>query len=121
MWAQAPEVLLRCLPPADDSKLSWYRFARGWLGIDSQDAALSRRFHDVYAEGAADAVEASAPARVSLRVRHHAELPLAAIAFDDPEPLDSFAFCRTLFPDRGYVEGPAGADGWRTIAPRERV
>ena len=45
--------------------------------------------------------------------------PLAAVIFDDPEPLNSFAFCRALFPDRGYVEGPAGAAGWRTIASRQ--
>ena len=39
--------------------------------------------------------------------------------FHDPEPLNSFAFCRALFPDRGYSEGPAGADGWRTIVSRQ--
>ena len=53
------------------------------------------------------------------RVRHHPEQALAAAAFDDPEPLDAFEFCRRLFPDRGYVEGPEGPDGWRTLTLRQ--
>jgi hypothetical protein len=46
-------------------------------------------------------------------------LQVAAVTFDDPESLDPVAFCRSLFPDRGYVDGPIAADGWRTIAFRE--
>jgi hypothetical protein len=77
-----------------------------------------RRFQEIYPEGAGqDASEA--PLQVKCVVRAHDEAPVAAIIFDDPEPLDSFGFCQSLFPDRGYVEGPAGADGWRTISSRQ--
>ncbi|MGB8398429.1 hypothetical protein [Bradyrhizobium sp.] len=48
----------------------------------------------------------------------HKELPVASVEFEDPEPLDPFAFCQTLFPDRNYTEGVAAAPGWRTIAMR---
>ena len=41
------------------------------------------------------------------------------MTFDDPESLDPLAFCRSLFPDRGYVDGPVAAEGWRTIAFRD--
>jgi hypothetical protein len=44
---------------------------------------------------------------------------VAAVTFEDPEPLDPVAFCRSLFPDRGYVDGPVAAEGWRTIALRD--
>jgi hypothetical protein len=77
-----------------------------------------RRFREIYPEGA-DQDASEAPLQVKCTVRVHEDAPLAAVIFDDPEPLDSFAFCLSLFPDRGYVEGPAGADGWRTISSRQ--
>lgn len=78
-----------------------------------------RRFQEIYPEGADDDAASEAPAHVKCVVRVHDDAALAAVIFDDPEPLDSFAFCQSLFPDRGYVEGPAGADGWRTISSRQ--
>lgn len=75
------------------------------------------RFQEIYPEGASQD-GAEAPLQVKCVVRVHDEAPLAAVVFDDPEPLQSFTFCETLFPDRGYLEGPVGADGWRTIASR---
>jgi hypothetical protein len=45
---------------------------------------------------------------------------VAAIAFEDPEDLDAFEFCRTLFPDRNYVAGPPAAPGWQTISFSDR-
>lgn len=81
-----------------------------------------RRFEEIYPEGADDGA-AETPTFVKCVVRVHDDAPLAGVIFDDPEPLDSFAFCQHLFPDRGYVEGPPGPDGWRTISsqhsPRE--
>lgn len=78
-----------------------------------------RRFDEIYPEGADDGGASETPTYVKCVVRGHDDAPLAGIIFDDPEPLDSFAFCQHLFPDRGYVEGPLGPDGWRTISPQQ--
>jgi hypothetical protein len=78
-----------------------------------------RRFEEIYPEGADDSAGSELPAHVKCVVRVHDDAPVAAVIFDDPEPLDSFAFCQTLFPDRGYVEGPSGTDGWRTISSQQ--
>jgi hypothetical protein len=78
-----------------------------------------RRFQEIYPEGADNGRASEAPLDVKCVVRAYDETSLAAVIFDDPEPLDSFAFCQSLFPDRGYVEGPVGADGWRTISSRQ--
>jgi hypothetical protein len=99
--------------------LSRYRFADGCLVLDCEDEALLRRFSEIYPEGA-DQGPASGPAlQVKCVIRVHGEAPVAAVIFDDPESLDSFAFCQSLFPDRGYLEGPSGSDGWRTISSRQ--
>jgi len=67
-----------------------------------------------------DDLEASdVRSHVTCVVRGHDREDLAAVTFQDSEPLDSFAFCRALFPDRGYLEGPPATDGWRTIALRQ--
>lgn len=119
-WLRAPELLVECgrRTPALPESL-WYRFADGWLALNSQDDALSRRFQEIYPEGVEACGANDSRRRVLCDVRVHADAPFAAVVFDDPAPLDSFAFCQTLFPDRGYVEGPAGPDGWRTIASRQ--
>ena len=98
----------------------WYRFAQGWLCLICAEPSLSKRFNEIYPEGAESAPPSDASLKVVCRVRPVEGSKLVAIAFEDPEPLDSFTFCRTLFPDRGYVEGPACPDGWRTIALDER-
>src|SRR6266567_5679925 len=120
-WLRAPEVLAECFRRgADPGVFTWYRFACGWLGLDSGDASLVRRFCEVYPEGSVDSPGSDGQVRVKCHVRAHDELHVAAIAFDDPEPLDSFAFCRHMFPDRAYAEGPAAAEGWRTIMSQDR-
>jgi hypothetical protein len=119
-WLRAPEVLAQCgQRDAASTVPNRYRFAHGGLVLDCEDEALVRRFGDIYPEGAGGNAASEAAIHVTCVVRIHDET-LAAVTFDDPEPLDSFAFCQSLFPDRGYVEGPAGADGWRTISPREK-
>ena len=119
-WLQAPEILERCSRRAAQSaRISRYRFAQGCLVLDCEDEALSRRFQEIYPEGEDDDAASHGCPRVTCVVRGHDHEDLAAVIFDDPEPLDSFAFCRALFPDRGYVEGPAAATGWRTIASRQ--
>src|SRR5262245_32168369 len=117
-WRRASDILAQCNRPASSfARRSRYRFADGCLVLDCEDEALVRRFQEIYPEGASQD-GAEAPLQVKCVVRVHNEAPLAAVVFDDPEPLQSFAFCATLFPDRGYLEGPAGVDGWRTIASR---
>jgi hypothetical protein len=78
-----------------------------------------RRFQDIYPEGATPSAEFDASLQVKCTVRLHNEGPFAAVTFNDPEPLESFSFCQTLFPDRGFMEGPAGAEGWRTLSLRQ--
>ena len=119
-WLRAPDILSECSRRALAAvSRRRYRFASGCLVLDCEDELLLRRFQEIYPEGAADDTAAEAAAQVTCTVRVHDEAALAAVIFDDPEPLDSYAFCRSLFPDRGYVEGPVGADGWRTIATSE--
>jgi hypothetical protein len=92
-----------------------YRFAGGHLLLDCDDEPLARRFQDLYADSSDCSAACEAPVQVECVVRAHAPT-LAAVHFHDPQPLDAFAFCRHLFPDRGFVEGPAGVGGWRTIS-----
>src|SRR5262249_6488030 len=118
-WLRASEIFDQCGRRAPNSRrTSRYRFAEGCLFLDCEDEALLRRFQEIYPEGAEDGAP-HAQSQVTCVVRAHDHEDLAAVIFQDPEPLDSFAFCRALFPDRGYLEGPAGADGWRTIASRQ--
>src|SRR5262249_8704279 len=77
------------------------------------------RFEEIYPEGAVDSAGSEAPTRVKCVVRVHDDAPVAAVIFDDPQPLDSFAFCQTLFPYRGYLGGPAGSDRWGPILSQQ--
>jgi hypothetical protein len=94
----------------------WYRFAQGWLCLVCTEPTLLNRFNEIYPEGAEFGPPSECSSKVTCRVRPIEGSSLAAIVFEDPEPLDSFAFCQALFPDRGYAEGPACTDGWRTIS-----
>jgi len=119
-WLRAPDILSECSRRVSAAvSRRRYRFASGYLALDCEDELLLRRFEEIYPEGADDDMAAQAAVQVTCTVRVHDEAALAAVIFDDPEPLDSYAFCRSLFPDRGYLEGPVGADGWRTIATQE--
>jgi hypothetical protein len=119
-WQRAPEFLSQCRQrvPASVSQRR-YRFAFGRLVLDCEDQALLRRFQAIYPEGADDGAAPEPAVQVTCTVRVHDAAPLAAVIFDDPEPLDSYAFCQSMFPDRDYMEGPVGADGWRTITTRQ--
>jgi hypothetical protein len=116
-WAHASDLSDasdRAVPEHAES--IWYRFATGWLCLICAEPTLSNRFNQIYPEGAVSGPASDCHIKVTCRVRPLPGVSLARIDFDDPEPLDAFAFCRTLFPDRGYTEGPAGLDGWRTIS-----
>ena len=120
-WLQAPELLARNRHRGDSRRpSSCYRFADGLLELESDDERLNRRFQEIYPEGAESSSVPPGLVRVGCSVRTDRELDLAIVVFDDPDPLDSFAFCQTLFPDRGYIEGPEGPGEWRTITSRER-
>ena len=102
--------------PSKPSDSLWYKFAQGWLCLISAELTLLSRFNEIYPEGAEHGPPSDTLFKVTCRISPIEGSSLAAIIFDDPEPLDSFEFCRALFPDRGYAEGPAGPDGWRTIS-----
>jgi hypothetical protein len=105
--------------PSKSADGTWYKFAQGWLCLICAEPTLSSRFNEIYPEGAGSGPPDDSLPKVTCRVSVIEGSSHAAIVFEDPEPLDSFAFCRTLFPDRGYTEGPAGPDGWRTISANE--
>jgi hypothetical protein len=120
-WLRGGEILSQCEQRvAASASRRYYLFASGRLVLDCEDEALLRRFQEIYPEGADDDVASEPVAQVTCTVRLHDRAALATVIFDDPEPLDSYAFCQSLFPDRGYIEGPVGGDGWRTIAPRQK-
>src|SRR5215470_6852793 len=116
-WLKAGEIVAQCAGrQALGLAARRYRFAAGHLLLDCEDEPLARRFQDLYAEDSDD--RAACEVQVECIVRAH-DPTLAAVIFRDPEPLDAFAFCRHLFPDREFVEGPAGAGPWRTISLRQ--
>jgi hypothetical protein len=125
-WSRAPGILDRygeasfsCASIADRPNAKWFRFALGWLCLVSDDAPLTERFLQIYPEGAELGPAPVNVLRVCCRVSIIDDPPLALIQIDDPEPLDGFAFSRTLFPDRSYIEGPAAPGGWRTMASEQ--
>jgi hypothetical protein len=117
-WYRAHEIAAQCAGRDTTAVFARrYRFADGQLYLDCEDAPLARRFQDLYAEGSDEGAACTAPVQVQCVVRAY-DPTLAAVIFRDPEPLDAFAFCRHLFPNRDFVEGP-GAGGWRTISLRQ--
>src|SRR6516225_4406480 len=99
-WLRAPYILSECsqrvLVPVSRRR---YRFASGCLVLDCEDELLLRRFEEIYSEGADEDTAAVTARQVTCTVRVHDKAALAAVIFDDPEPLDTYAFCRSLFPD----------------------
>jgi hypothetical protein len=124
-WLRAPEIVAtfsrRSVGGVHPRR---YKFADGFLVLDCDDEVLVRRFRKLYPEdpdeNAGDENAGSERSiRVKCMVRADDDAALAHVVFYDREPLDSFAFCQRLFPDRRYVEGPVGPEGWRTIASRQ--
>ena len=94
-----------------------YPFGHGQLELDSDNEPFNLRFRQLYPASAIDLQRGrNGPHRVRCTVRSLDDPPVAAIAFEDPEDLDAYAFCRTLFPDRNYVAGPPASDGWQTLS-----
>jgi hypothetical protein len=119
-WSDVPGLFESAFRnPQGRARTTRYRFGLGILELDCDDAGLNRRFGELYPEGEIAAAAADAGPKVRCSVRSLDEPALAAIRFDDPEELDPIRFCSTLFPDRNYVPGPAGPDGWRTLALRD--
>lgn len=90
----------------------WYRVGDGLFVLRSDDATLNTRMQQLYGDcacGPPDPGDTAPRLRCELRLA----APFALATFDDPEPLDPIAFALTVFPDRGYIEHPAPAQGWR--------
>jgi hypothetical protein len=119
-WDQAPDLFESAFAGQQGrtGRQTAYRFGLGLFELDCDDAGLNRRFGELYPEGATPGSTASGPF-VRCQVRSLDAPSVAAIRFDDPEALDAIAFCRALFSDRGYVQGPPGPGGWQTIARHE--
>lgn len=119
-WLRAPEIIATFRGRGGGGvHPSRYRFAEGCLVLGCEDEALVRRFGTLYPQDAEENVGSEGSTCVKCIVRVDDDAALAHVVFHDPESLDSFAFCQSMFPDRGYVEGPVGPEGWRTIASRQ--
>jgi hypothetical protein len=119
-WSEAPGLFERAFRhPQGRARTTRYRFGLGVLELDCDDAGLNRRFGELYPEGEMSADEAAPGPRVRCAVRSIDDPAVVAIRFDDPEALDPIHFCSTLFPDRNYVAGPAGPDGWCTLSIKD--
>lgn len=120
-WERAPELVESAFQHSQGrTGTQRYRFGLGHFELDSDDVPLNRRFSELYPEGAVEPAAPGGGPRVRCSVRSLDTPSVAAIRFDDPEDLDPVEFCRTLFPDRNYIPGPEGRDGWRTIALAQR-
>jgi hypothetical protein len=119
-WHRAPDLFEAATRRTGSRPPSSYQLGLGRLELDSDDEPLNLRFSEIYPEGQIHAASQPGPRRVLCSVRSLEEPSVAAVAFEDPEDLDSMDFCRALFPDRGYVDGPEAPDGWRTLATRAK-
>jgi hypothetical protein len=119
-WSEAPGLFETAFRnPQGRARTTRYRFGLGVLELDCDDAGLNRRFGELYPEGEiADGVPSTGP-QVRCEVRSLVDPAVAAIRFADPEALDPIRFCATLFPNRNYIPGPDGPDGWRTLSMRD--
>lgn len=117
-WQQLPDIARAAdSTPRGSFDGAWYQFGNGLLGVDSDDRELAQRFEQIYSETSAPAPGASPDLPVvRCTVRSLPERQVATVAFDDDEALDTIRFCRTVFPDRGYVPGPACVEDWESIA-----
>ena len=89
--------------------------------MDSEERGLTNRFKQIYSEGLISApLEHRDLPSVQCLIRLSPERQFALVRFEDTEALDSVAFCRKLFDDRGYVVGPSCGDGWESFSFAER-
>jgi hypothetical protein len=93
----------------------WYRVVDAFLGIESQDFLLRKRFKQLYGEFLWD------PPRVSkgvqglhCSVRVKGDVPAHLVTFTAQEEVGIVDFILDLYHDRGYVEMSAAPD-WRSL------
>jgi hypothetical protein len=116
-WWQRPEEVaaeLRLL--AGRSRKECYYFGRSLLVMDCEDSTFSRRFRDIFAECACGSSGTENMPRADIRVTSVRSNPEVLAVSVVPSALDGIDFVRQLFPERGYVECPGPALGWRMLA-----
>ena len=87
----------------------WYRIGDGFLEVAPGDEPFRARLQSLFQECAVPCPDQAGLPVVCCRAGESGDIELT-----DPEPLDALRFIFTIFPDRGYSEGPP-AGGWRTL------
>ena len=114
-WLKAAALFaqLEVLPVLRDEE--WYRIGDGYLGVAAAAGPFRDRLRTLFRECAVPAPESGALPRVAVTVRSSPDGAYSLITFDDPEPLDQFAFALELFPERGYRAIAAPSIDWKIL------
>lgn len=121
-WWHDPSGLLAEFGLSGILHCDWYRFADGWLGVESEEPSLPEKFKEIYGECLADfPAEPSATEQLFCKVRVRVRKGISAhlITFDTPEQPEILDLLLGLFRDRGYVE-MEGTSGWRYLGLGDR-
>jgi hypothetical protein len=117
-WWQEPSGLLARFSGAygESRPCDWYRIVDSFLGVDSEDLTLRRRFRKLYAEFLCPLPSPSEATQGLLcHIKTVDGLPVHLVTFTAPSEIAIIDFILALFPGRGYVEMDCAADGWRSI------
>jgi hypothetical protein len=117
-WWQTPadQVARFSDPQAKRGSTDWYRIVDRFLGIDSEDRALRRRFGTLYSEFLTPSPSPSEAAEGLLcRIQVRDAAPAHLVTFTAPSKISIVDFILGLFPGRGLVELNWDADGWRSL------
>jgi hypothetical protein len=116
-WQKPAELLEQFSSVDGESRpCDWYQIVDGFLGVDSEDFRLNRRFRTLYAEllSRPPALR-EATERLLCRIQVRDGLPVHLVSFTAPSEIAIIDFILALFPGRGYVEIEGAAAGWRSI------
>jgi hypothetical protein len=117
-WWENPSGLLGQFSPTgcESRSYDWYRIVDTFLGIDSDDPALRKRFLQLYGEclwSPPPETKNTHWLRCRVQVNHGA--PADVVTFTASEEVDIVDFILSLFGDRGYVEMHQGLADWRSL------
>ena len=100
--------------PAPDLQ-EWYRVGDGYLSVRSDDEPFRSRMQTLFRECTVAAPGDDELPRVACLVRTSDDACVALITFEDPQPLDLYAFGLGIFPDRGFTEVASSVPDWRIL------
>ncbi len=100
--------------PAPDLQ-DWYRLGDGYLSVGSDDEPFRSRMQTLFRECTVAAPGDDGLPRVGCLVRTSDDAEVSLITFEDPQPLDLYAFGLGIFPDRGFTELATSAPDWQVL------